>query len=64
MINIGDRVAYDDGPERGTVVEPTKDEAGDGSWEMGQGDVLVAWDHGARYWEDPDELVVVRGAGS
>lgn len=65
-MKINDRVAYAEDPEalglatelHGTVVEPTDEERGS-SCECCR-DVLVAWDDGERYWEDPGSLIIVQ----
>jgi hypothetical protein len=63
-VNIRDRVRYDEEnalPDdiHGTVVEPT-DEDDDGAEHVrSRGDVLVEWDDGERFWEDPNSLIVI-----
>lgn len=69
MINIGDRVAYDDaGPldDLGTVVEPTAEDgvSFDPDHSPVTRCVMVQWDDGIRIWEDQSGLVVVWGGGS
>ena len=61
MVNIGDRVRYDEvngelDDIEGVIVEPTNDEVLDS---MAQGDVMVQWGDGERFWEDPGTLVVI-----
>lgn len=60
-IKIGDRVRYGDPveDELGTVAEPTAREQAD---KVLVGCVLVAWDDGERFWEDPTDLVVLEDA--
>jgi hypothetical protein len=63
-MKIGDRVAYNEenvalDDIHGTVAEPTEQERIDG---MAVGDVLVDWDDGERFWEDPESLVVIEEA--
>lgn len=67
MINVGDRVHYDEentllglaDDMRGTVVEPTEDEKREKLAHLDCDDVRVQWDDGERFWEVPDSLVVV-----
>lgn len=65
-MKINDRVRYDEenaalGDVAGTVVEPTEEErAAVGHWGIEpSANVMVAWDDGERYWEDPASLVEV-----
>jgi len=70
-MKIGDKVTYaeenvalDD--IHGEVVEPTDEERNEahGGPIDPYSDVMIAWDDGQRYWEDPAELVVIQEAGS
>jgi hypothetical protein len=71
-MKIGDRVRYDEqnvalDDIRGTVVEPTELERAqargpDVVFRAAPGDVMVEWDDGERFWEDPASLVVVEEA--
>lgn len=71
-MKIGDRVTYDESvasPDPvGRVVQPTAEELEEAKeYETigpNHGDIRVAWDDGARYWEHPSYLVLVREAGS
>jgi hypothetical protein len=61
-IEIGKRVRYDeanvaDDDLEGTVAEPTEEERR-AAFAM-VNDVMVAWDDGERFWEDPESLVLV-----
>lgn len=65
-VTIGKRVRYDetsvaDDDLEGTVVEPTDEErnASHGGPIDQYSDVMVAWDDGERFWEDPESLVLV-----
>lgn len=68
-VKINDRVRYDEqnvalDDIEGTVVEPTEKERGEADvmFRPGFGDVMVEWDDGERYWEDPNSLVVIKAA--
>lgn len=68
-MKIGDRVAYAEEPEAlgltepdlyGTVAEPTPEEIAQGLHnDIGSDAVMVEWDDGERYFEDPDSLVLL-----
>ena len=68
MVNIGDRIRYDEqnvalDDIEGEVVAPTDQERDHpGRSEYPSDDVMVAWDDGERFWEDPTALVVVKAA--
>jgi hypothetical protein len=67
-VKIGDRVSYPlpglDELVYGTIVEPTEQEKRDRGEGMDEGDVMVAWEDGYRYWESPDDLTLEPEAGS
>jgi len=66
-MNIGDRVKYAEENDAlepdlyGTVAEPTKEELAESDvlFRRAEGDVMVDWDDGERYWESPESLVIV-----
>lgn len=78
-MKVGDHVTYNDdylsgeGVDElsGVIVEPTEQELAQAT-EMNRyldigpanGDVVVEWSDGKRYWEDPVDLVLLREAGS
>lgn len=65
-MKINDRVRYDEqnaalGDVVGTVVEPTEEEVGEvARWGIEPSvNLMIAWDDGQRFWEDPASLVEV-----
>lgn len=65
-MKINDRVRYDEenvalGDVCGTIVEPTQEEASEvAQWGIETHvNLMVEWDDGQRFWEDPASLVEV-----
>jgi hypothetical protein len=66
-VKIGDRVAYAEenvalGDIHGTVAEPTAEERNRSF--ATPNNVMVEWDDGERFWEQPSDLVVMGEVGS